>query len=137
MADGHLNKCKSCAKKDAINHYNTKMQNEVFVEKERLRSKEKKKRLGHNHKIDLPKPNDISIYKNIRRKFNVEKGYEIHHWNYFLLEDVFILKIREHKKAHKFIKREKGEYLFKDEFGNLLDTKQKHYEYLISKGVIF
>ena len=50
MADGHLNKCKSCAKKDVHKNYLKNVEDDEYVEKERSRGREKYKRLKYNEK---------------------------------------------------------------------------------------
>ena len=35
MGDGHLNKCKSCARMDVHKNYMKKIENDAYVEKER------------------------------------------------------------------------------------------------------
>lgn len=41
MGDGHLNKCKSCTKKDATNHRENKIDDPDWVEQERARCRDK------------------------------------------------------------------------------------------------
>ena len=40
MADGHLNKCKDCTKKDVHEKYMSNIDNPAYVEKERARCRE-------------------------------------------------------------------------------------------------
>lgn len=47
MGDGHLNKCKNCAKRDVHENYLKKIEDDAYVEKERARGREKYKRLGY------------------------------------------------------------------------------------------
>lgn len=49
-ADGHLNKCKSCTKKDVHENYEKKINDDDFIEKERARGREKYKRLEYSKK---------------------------------------------------------------------------------------
>lgn len=142
MPDGHINKCKECAKNDAKNDFYRKTKNENFVAQERERSKEKYHRLKYKLKAkDKEKKPWLKNpkYSNLHRKFKVLKGFELHHWNYNdqFIEDVFILKIKEHRSAHKFIKLDWELLIFKTLDGELLDTKTKHLNYLLSKNINF
>lgn len=136
--DGYLNKCKECTKKDSICIYEKNMNNHEWVIKERKRCVDKNKRLGYNKKYKLDYLFNDSVYKNLNKKYNIPKNYEIHHWNYNEgFENSFIvLETKQHKKAHKNLFREKGEYIFKTIEGDILDTKEKHISYLIDKGII-
>lgn len=138
MKDGLINKCKDCCKKESKDSYNKNFLNNEWVEKERKRCVEKNKRLLYNTKYKLDSLFADSIYKNLSRNYKIKKPNQIHHWNYNsgFENDFVVLDIIEHKKAHKFIFRKKGEYLFSDENGNVLDTKEKHINYLKSKDVV-
>lgn len=142
MSSGVVNKCKECNKNDVRKDYYRKSENEEWVLKERERGREKYKRLGYNKKQkiwDEKRPyTKSSKYKGLNRKLKTEKGIELHHWNYSdeFIEDVFFLKVLEHRKAHKFLIK-KGLYIFSDLDGNILDTRKKHFEYLLSKGINF
>lgn len=50
MADGHVNKCKVCNKIDVKKDYYRKSSDILFVEKRRLRSREKYHRLNYKNK---------------------------------------------------------------------------------------
>jgi hypothetical protein len=135
--DGFLNKCKSCAKKDSNILYKIKSKDEDFLAKERIRTRERNKRLNYSKKQKGKYFYHTNEYKMLNKKNNVPKGFEIHHWNYKLINDFFVLKRSEHKKAHTFIKRENEDFLFKDDNGNYLKTREEHFLYLVSKGIIF
>lgn len=143
MKDGHLNKCKECTRKDVHNYTMSKGINDDWIEKERLRNREKYKRLGYKDKQknwDKDKPwKSKSSYKSQNKNLKLDKGFEAHHWNYNdeYLKDIFILSRSEHKKSHRFLTFNKELRIFQTIDNVLLNTKEKHQDYLLQKGVNF
>lgn len=143
MGDGHLGKCKVCAKKDSNDRFIEKMKDPVFVESERVRSWEKNDRLGYNkRKRDK---NERAITQGKYRDKYPEKvaarkeangmaiyGHHSHHWSYKEehRKDIIHLKPKHHALIHRHIKYCKVSFFYKDEIGNLLDTKEKHIAHL-------
>lgn len=129
MADGYLNKCKECTKRDEHERYMRNIENPEYVDKERERGREKYRRLY----ADLHKPSSHKENSNTRRdlaKRGIElKGWEVHHWNYNLRRDVFILTPRQHKKAHAGLVFDADSGCFSHN-GVILDTYEKHRDYL-------
>ena len=129
MSDGHLNKCKECCKSQASERHYNLSKDEIFLEKERARGREKYQRLNYLEKyrnITDDKPwAKTQIYKNLHRNNKCEKGYELHHWNYNYLNDVLVMTISEHRKIHKKMKLDKEKKIFIYE-GEYLDTLSKH-----------
>ena len=143
MADGHLNKCKECNKSDVKKDYYRKIDNPEFVEKERERSKEKYHRLNYKERSKVLNKDkswtQTHIYKNLHRKFKIPKGFELHHWNYNndFLEDIVVLKTKQHRQAHIHLILDTELLIFKTKEGELLDTKEKHISFLIRKQIEF
>lgn len=141
MSDGHLGKCKSCTVIDSKKTTELSTSTPEGLEKERKRHREKYSRLGYKNKqkeLDQSKLwTQTAKYKNLSRKFKTPKGIELHHWNYNneFLEDVFLLKAKQHKIAHNFLLLDMEKLIFTDLDGNYLDTKTKHLSYILSKGI--
>lgn len=131
MADGHLNKCKECAKKDVRDKYMENSQDEGYMEKERARGREKYRRLGYGKKKSENsklKAHKYTSLRNAIRDFKYSsKGNELHHWNYNHPNNVIVLNRRLHHRLHALItlNLDLGFY-FKD--GVPLDTLEKHLE---------
>jgi len=144
MADGTLNKCKECNKKDVKNVYTVKSQDISFIEKERERSKEKYHRLNYYQKYKTQRENkpwtNSNIYKGLRKKNQtIPKTHELHHWNYNdeYLTDFIIIEKFSHRKAHKLMKLDMLKKIFIGLDGQILDTKEKHIEYLLNNQIKF
>jgi hypothetical protein len=143
MADGHVNKCKDCNKLDVKKDYYRKSDSIEFIEKERKRGREKYHRLNYkNRSKELNKNKawkNTTIYKGLHKKFKTPKGFELHHWNYNndFLEDILVMKIKEHRQAHVNLIFDNENLIFKTLDNISLDTKEKHIEYLISKNIKF
>lgn len=146
MADGRVNKCMICNKIDVKLNYNKKALITYFIQKERDRGREKYYRLGYKekHKPTTEQKREIILRYNLKypeklKAKNISSivrpviiGNHLHHWNYNIafVKDVIELIPSDHATAHRFIKYDKETFMYKDLDNNLLDTKQKHLEYL-------
>ncbi len=139
MTLGVVNKCKTCNKLDVKENYRKKSKDPSFVENERKRCREKYHRLNYKEKQkewDADKPwKKTSTYKSLSKVLKIPKGFSVHHWNYFKLKSVIILNIKEHRQLHEFLELDLEKRIFKViETGFYLDTKEKHIEFIKSKG---
>lgn len=136
MGDGHLGKCKECAKSDVKMKYEQNIENPEYVEKERARGREKYHRLQYKNKYtkEYMKGSENSNRKMKHLGIDMYEK-ESHHWCYNkeYKNDVFILGRRAHKLVHKFLQHdpETNCFIIK-ETGIKITTKQQHYEFILS-----
>lgn len=128
MADGHVNTCKECKINYAKEYYIEKSKDENFLIKERERGKLKYAK----YKYRSFKKYSTSKLKNTNRDLKIPKGKHAHHWSYNAehFRDVFILDRKTHSRIHTKMVLDTDLLFFRDEKGNLLDTREKHYNYI-------
>jgi len=132
--DGHLNKCISCCKEVAdLREKKLRKNNPEWCLKEKLRAKEKYQRLNYKDKQyqdNILKLYKNSKYKNLSRNLSLSSEENAHHWNYNLIEDIIILNKKFHRFIHRYLILNEVNLIFETIEGNLLDTKEKHLDYI-------
>jgi hypothetical protein len=147
MADGHLNKCRDCTKRDTAERLNyLKKEDPTFIETERARHRSKYHRLNYRekHKPTYEQKKKImdrynakyperKLAKNATAKMKPETpGNQLHHWSYNSghLKDVIELSVEDHNTVHRFINYNQRRKMYEDLEGNLLNTREKHENYI-------
>lgn len=160
MPDGRVNKCKECNKNDVKENYLLKMQDPLYVEKERLRGRKKhhtlyspikNSKLDENfHKIWYT-PEELKVIKKIsknnyiqkfpeKRKgeiaitnFKKIKGVDCHHWSYndAHLKDIIQITKKYHLSLHNKMIYDKELKMYRRKDTNeLLNTKEVHLKFI-------
>lgn len=138
MADGHLNKCKQCVKKDVKERYSVLIEDETFADSERKRGRDKYHRLYVGVKPDHYPPPSIyrgrypEKYRCHTLSAKLPKPFESaekHHWSYNIEHAVNVIWLtkKQHTKAHRFIDYDTAFQMYRrKDTRELLDTKEKH-----------
>ena len=146
MGDGHLGKCKECAKKDS-NKREERLRNDVvWINGEKERCREKYHRLGYKYKTPtfekkkeamrkykMKYPEKIKARNSSQKMKPQIKGNVLHHWSYNEehFKDVIELSVADHNKAHRHMVYDAERKMYRRADNNiLLDTKEAHIEYI-------
>lgn len=143
MGDGHLNKCKTCTKKDSLVQYNIKVTDPNWVDQERTRGRDKYRR--YLYKSNMATEDKSELNRQYFKKFPerwgakmatkrivVQKGSQKHHWSYKkeYWADFIVLSPQQHRKAHRFLIYNQEQMLYSTIDGRLLSTKADHEIYI-------
>jgi hypothetical protein len=142
MGDGHLGKCIECTKKDVKNRSDRLYLSQEYAERERKRGREKYYRLGykgnHGHKLYsvtvAHRKRFPEKYAAVTRcsKMKAPSGMQKHHWSYREEhhKDVFFLSTKDHARLHRYMVYDQERMMYRTKEGILLDTKERHEDYL-------
>lgn len=147
MKDGRLNKCILCCKNQQSARTEILKLSPSWVAKEQARGRNKYKRLYKGKAASVQnKERNISNYTNrfpekraatlatwsLKRKF---KGNHLHHWSYLTQNQTDVIEIRPelHYILHRFLIYEQSQMCYKTKGGELLDSRDKHYKFLLKK----
>ena len=147
----NLSTCKFCVKKASKEREEKIKSTPEGLEKERERHRDKYHRLCYKdvHKPTSEKKKEIiQRYKNkYPEKYKaknssqdlkkIDKNNELHHWSYNEEDwkDCFEMSVADHNTLHRFLIYDQETFYYKDLEGNLLDTKEKHKEYIEKQGI--
>lgn len=146
MADGHLNKCIDCTKRQVKEREKRLREDLSWIEKERERGRNKYYRLEYKDKHKPTKEKKREIMSRYKEKYpekhlakrasqnlpKIIKENNLHHWSYNdeHWTDVIELSVKDHNTAHRFMVYDQERKMYRDLDGILLDTKEAHLEYI-------
>lgn len=140
-----LNKCKSCCKNQAKILYYQKIKNPDFLIKERKRGREKARKYKYKQRARVKKsamlnyrnryPEKVLAKSKSSHMKPIIKGNHMHHWSYNEehYSDTIEMNPKQHLKAHRFIIYDQERKMYRAVSGELLDTKERHIEYINDK----
>lgn len=144
MADGTLNKCKICTKKDVKEKTDSKKDDPDWIEKERERGREKYRRLNYRDIKPDPEVKKRAMAK-YREKYpekreatiasqhisKIDPSNHLHHWSYNKehYKDVIEISNSDHALLHRYIVYDQERRMYRTLEGILLDTRESHIEH--------
>lgn len=148
--DGLFSQCKECKKEYQRKMWHKKKKDPDWAEKERERHRAKYHRLNYKEKYKSTPEQRRGADKRYKERFPEKErarkasshivgkeGNQWHHWNYAngFEKDLILMTKGNHNKAHRIMVYDQDEMLYRDNKGNLLDTKERHMHYLLKNGV--
>ena len=147
MADGHLGKCKRCARIDSEDRRKLKMQDPVWVEKEAERQRKKERRRyfevlkgtdEYRRKMQLWRKTWSSRYPEKAKattaasRISIKRGCHRHHWSYNEehWKDIIEIKMKDHYFIHRYLVYRPDVFMYETPDGTLLDTRDKHVRFI-------
>lgn len=144
MADGHLNKCKTCTKRSVRKRELDLNKNPNWQEKEKARHRDKYYRLNYKEKHKPSSEKKKEIMNRYKERYPEKKlakmaigklktkGIERHHWSYNEehWKDVIELSIADHNLLHRYMKYDQSIMMYCTLEGRILDSKISHIDLL-------
>ncbi len=146
MKDGRLGKCKICTKNDTKTRADQLSLDQNWIKEERSRHREKYHRLEYREKHRPTPEMKLKAMHKSRSKFpekykaksaaqsiKITKGNNRHHWSYNNehFKDIIELTVMQHNFIHRFLVYDQSYKMYrKIDTMELLDTKEKHLEYI-------
>ena len=97
----------------------------------KLNNPDKEKLRNSNYRKKYPEKYKAVTLSN---RLPCEKGNHLHHWSYNIedAKDCIELNLKDHALIHRFLKYDQCTFKYKTLKGDLLNTKEKHLDYINS-----
>lgn len=136
-------RCKECCKRESRERYHRLAQDPEWMEQEKIRTREKYHRLEYGKK--KTRKRSRAVAKRYQQKYpekrkaviasqriTVPENHSRHHWSYNEQhwKDIIPLPIAKHSRLHCYLVYDLQTKFYRDIYGNLLDTREKHEQYI-------